>query len=206
MKNNARVLLLIGGAPYHDQPEHRETLSEFIGASFSLTMTDDLGILTPDGLSEYDVFVNYTTFAEPSEDQVSALLEAVKGGKGFVGIHGATATFWNSPAYLDMIGGKFITHDSNKEFVVNVKGAVAPHPITSGIEDFRIQDELYIVEGDMTKWEVIARAEGHPILFNKKYGKGRVHNNALGHDRQALSNPSFQKLVINGIAWAANLL
>jgi type 1 glutamine amidotransferase len=206
MKNKARVLLLVGGASYHDQPEHRETLSEFIGANFSLTMTDDLGILNHEDLSEHDVFVNYTTFAEPPEEQVSALLEAVKGGKGFVGIHGATATFWNFPAYLDMIGGKFITHDPNKEFVVNVKGAVTPHPITSGIEDFRIQDELYIIEGNITKWEIIARAEGHPILFNKKYGKGRVHNNALGHDRQALSNPSFQKLVISGIAWAANLL
>lgn len=206
MKNNVRVLLLVGGAPYHDQPEHRETLSEFIGAKFSLIMTDDLDVLSPDGLSEYEVFVNYTTFVKPSEDQVSALLEAVKGGKGFVGIHGATATFWNSPAYLDMIGGKFIVHDPNKEFVVSAKKAVVPHPITTGIEDFKIQDELYIIEGDITQWEILARAEGHPILFNKKYGKGRIHNNALGHDKRALGNSSFQKLVINGIAWAAGSL
>ena len=136
------------------------------------------------------------------------MLDAVRKGKGFVGIHGATATFWNSPAYLDMIGGKFITHDPNKEFIVRTRtaGVVIPHPITKDIDDFMIQDELYIIEGDINKWEILARAEGHPIIFNKMYGNGRIHNNALGHDAKALSNPSFQKLIINGITWSAGLL
>ena len=132
--------------------------------------------------------------------------DAVAGGKGFIAIHGGVATFWNSPAYFAMTGGKFVVHDPNKEFVVSVKKAVTPHPITAGMEDFKIQDELYIIEGDITQWEILARAEGHPVLFNKKYGKGRVHNNALGHDERALSNSSFQKLVINGIAWCAGSL
>jgi type 1 glutamine amidotransferase len=208
MGEDTKVLLLVGGAQYHDQPEHRQILSEFIGAKFDLTMTDDLGVLNPDSLGTYDTIVNYTTFAEPSEKQIDALLDAVRKGKGFVGIHGASATFWNSPAYLDMIGGKFIVHDPNKEFLVQINGvgSVVPHPITKGIENFMIQDELYIIEGDITQWEIIARAEGHPIIFNKMYGNGRVHNNALGHDAKALSNPSLQKLIINGTTWSAGLL
>jgi type 1 glutamine amidotransferase len=208
MEKDTKVLLLVGGSEYHDQPEHREILSEFIGAKFDLTMTDDLEILNPDSLGTYDAIVNYTTFVEPSEKQIDALLDAVRKGKGFVGIHGASATFWNSPAYLVMIGGKFITHDPNKEFLVKIRtaGAVIPHPITKDIDDFIIQDELYIIEGDITQWEIIARAEGHPIIFNKMYSNGRVHNNALGHDAKALSNPSLQKLIINGISWSAGLL
>jgi type 1 glutamine amidotransferase len=35
------------------------------------------------------------------------------------------------------------------------------------------------------------------------YGKGRVHNNALGHDARALNVPEFQRLVNNAITWAA---
>jgi len=132
-------------------------------------MTDDLEILNPDSLGIYKAIVNYTTFLEPLEKQINALLDAVRNGKGFVGIHGASATFWNSPAYLDMIGGKFITHDPNKEFLVKIRsaGAVVPHPITKDIDDFTIQDELYIIEGDITKWEVLARAEGHPLSSTK---------------------------------------
>ena len=207
MEKNTKVLLLVGGATYHDQPEHREILSDFIGAKFDLTMTEDLGVLKPETLDTYNVIVNYTTFVEPTEEQIDALLDAVREGKGFVGVHGATATFWNSPAYLKMIGGKFIAHDPNKEFLVQIRTAKAaiPHSITKGVEDFTIQDELYIIEGDITRWEILARAEGHPIVFNKMYGKGRVHNNALGHDARALNNPSFQKLILNGVMWAAHL-
>jgi len=208
MRKDTKVLLLVGGADYHDQPAHRQILSDVIGAEFNLNMTDNLGVLNPSTLDNCDVIVNYTTFVEPTEEQVGALLNAVKGGKGFVGIHGATATFWNSPAYLLMIGGKFIAHDANKEFLVQISNAraVVPHPITKGVDNFTIQDELYIIEGDMTRWEILARAEGHPVIFNRVYGQGRVHNNALGHDARALNNPSFQRLVNNGIAWAAGLL
>ena len=205
MEKDTKVLLLVGGADYHDQPEHRKILSAFIGAEFNLTMTDNLEVLIPGTLDNYDVVVNYTTFVEPTDEQVGTLLDAVKGGKGFVGIHGATATFWNSPAYLEMIGGKFIAHDVNKEFLVQISDAraVVPHPITKGVDNFTIQDELYIIEGDITRWEILARAEGHAVIFNKTYGKGRIHNNALGHDARALNHLSFQRLVNNGIAWAA---
>ena len=208
MGQEIKVLLLVGGAEYLDQPEHRQILSNFIGAEFDLTMTDDLEILNPDSLGTYDAIVNYTTFVNPTENQINALLDTVRKGKGFVGIHGATATFWNSPEYIDLIGGRFITHDPNKEFLVQIRtaGAVIPHPISKDIDDFTIQDELYIIEGDIRKWEILARAEGHPIIFNKMYGSGRIHNNALGHDAKALSNPSLQKLIINGIAWSAGLL
>lgn len=205
-----KVLLLVGGvkAPYHDQPEHRQILSEFIGAKFALTMTDDMAVLTPENLAKYDVIVNFTTFVEPTEEQANALLAAVQGGKGFVSIHGGTATFWNSPGYVDMVGGKFAVHDPNKMFDVKISTArkvAYPHPITEGVPDFSIQDELYIIEGDMTQWEILARAEGHAIIYNKTYGQGRVHNNALGHDGRALNVPEFQTLVLNAIEWAAGL-
>jgi type 1 glutamine amidotransferase len=206
MAKGTKVLLLVGGAEYHDQPEHRQILSSFIGAEFDLTMTADMGVLSPITLADYDVIANFTTFVEPSQNQVNALLNAVKGGKGFVSIHGGTATFWNSAGYIDMVGGKFAVHDPNKMFEVKISTArkvVYPHPITEGVPAFTIQDELYIVEGDMNEWQILARAEGHAILYNKMYGKGRVHNNALGHDARALNVPEFQRLVNNAITWAA---
>jgi type 1 glutamine amidotransferase len=204
MGKDIKVLLLVGGAAFHDRAENREILSEFIGAKFDLTMTDDMGVLDPDSLDAYDVIVNFTTLVEPTDEQVDALLEAVKDGKGFVAIHGAVHTFRNSQGYVDMVGGKIGSEDPHKEFLVQMSTAkrVVPHPITEGVEDFTIQDELFLIEGDMTKWQALARAEGHIVLYNKMYGKGRVHYNALGHDARALNNPAFQTLVVNGIKWA----
>ena len=203
-----KVLLLVGGPAYHDNPETREGMSGILAQRFDVTMTDDLNALNAENLAKYDAVVNFTTFLEPTAEQIGALLDAVKAGKGFVSIHGGTATFWNSPEYVNMVGGKFVVHDPNKLFEVNISTArkvIYPHPITEGVPDFTIQDELYIIEGDMTQWEILARAEGHAILHNKMYGKGRVHNNALGHDGRALGNPAFQTLVLNAVEWVAGL-
>lgn len=204
---DTRVLLLVGGPEYHNTAEHRRILSEFIGAQCTVAMREDLDVLTDEDLDPFHVIVNFTTFLEPTVRQSNAMVNAIFHGKGYVGIHGASATFWNQPEYLRMLGGTFIVHDPLKLFKVQFGSVrcVEPHPITAGIEDFDIEDELYIVEGDQTKWHIISRAEGHPILYTKTYGNGRVHYNALGHDALALSNPGFQKLVLNGIEWAAQL-
>jgi len=207
MGRDTKVLLLVGGPEYHDTPETRAALSGLLSRKFDVTMTDDLGVLHPGTLSAYDVIVNFTTFLEPTDEQIGALLDAVKGGKGFVGIHGATATFWNSPAYLEMIGGKFIVHDPNKVFTVNISTSkhVEKHPITEGVEDFDIQDEPYIVRGDLPHRRIQARAEGHITVYTLTWGSRRVCSSALGHHARALSNPGFQALAINGVEWAAGL-
>jgi len=202
------VLLMLGGPEYHNTPEHRQTLIELLDSVCTLVAREDLDVLTPSDLAPFRVIVNYTTFMEPTAAQAGALNSAVFRGTGFVGIHGATATFWNSPEYLRMLGGTFIVHDEFKRFGVNFTSVrcVEEHPITAGIEDFEIEDELYIVEGDQTQWHIIARGEGHPLLYTKTYGSGRVHYNALGHDLRALQHPSFQQLVLNAVAWAAHLV
>ncbi|MBI2939976.1 MAG: sulfatase-like hydrolase/transferase, partial [Chloroflexi bacterium] len=161
-------------------------------------------------------------------EQVGALLGAIEEGKGFVGIHGATATFWNAPVYLVMLGSRFLRHDPFKTFTVTVDDRT--HPITAGIEDFEIGDELYEQGGNVAEFavlaaelakgrpsrelrrlgegplgpdiHVLASAEGHPLLYVKSFGKGRVHYNALGHDARAINHPTFQRLVLQAIDWA----
>jgi len=205
--SDIKVLLLVGGPRYHDAPGDQRKALEFIGEKFDTTMTDDMRVLTPENLDQFDVIANYTTFFEPTDEQIKALLDAVAGGKGFVGIHGATATFWNSPEYLKMIGGKFIEHDKNKLFHVKMNyNHTEDSPITAGLEDFDIQDELYLIEGDITQWHILARSEGHALVYTKTWGKGRVYSNAMGHDSKALNQPTFQELIIRGIKWAAGAL
>ena len=205
--SDLKVLLLVGGPRYHDAPGDQRKALGFIGEHFDVTMTDDIRVLTPETLARFDVIANYTTFFEPTDGQMRALLDAVAAGKGFVGIHGATATFWNSPEYIEMIGGKFIEHDRNKLFHVKMNyDHTESSPITAGLEDFDIQDELYIIEGDITQWHVLARSEGHPIVYTKTWGQGRVYSNAMGHDSQAINQPTFQELIIRGIQWAAGAM
>jgi type 1 glutamine amidotransferase len=81
-----------------------------------------------------------------------------------------------------------------------------PHPITDGLAEFDVQDELFLVEGDARQWYVLARVEGHPVAFLKHWFLGRVFNCTLGHDSLALTNAAVQTLYIRGIRWAAHKL
>lgn len=226
-----RGLLLIGGADYHNQPFHTAELAGIIAgeAGIDLRITDDLAVLDPAVLADYRVLINWSTFVKPTPGQVSALLGAVEGGLGFLGIHGATATFWNSAPYLRMIGTRFVRHDPYKQFTVKIDDR--NHPITAGTEDFEVEDELYELGGDGSGLQlladgvnqgrplselreygdgplpadlhVLASAEGHPLLYTKHFGQGRIHYNALGHDGKTLGNPNFRRLIRQGLAWVA---
>lgn len=230
--SHVRALLLMGGPDYHNLPVHYAELAGILAgeAGLDLRITSDLGVLNTETLSEYQVIINWSTFLQPTPEQVDALLAAINGGIGFFGIHGGSATFWNSAPYLTMLGSRFLRHDPYTSFLVEI--SPSPHPITSGVSDFQVEDELYqlggnteefvafstaiiagepyigdvaaLGEGDLSPTiEILASAEGHPLLYATQYGKGRVHYNALGHDSKALEHPSFRQLVRQGVEWVA---
>jgi len=222
----------MGGAEYHNKPFHYAELAGILAgeAKADVRITDDLAVLNPAELAQYRVIANWSTFVQPNSDQVQALLDAIAGGAGFLSLHGGAATFWNSAPYLTMLGSRFVRHDPFKQFMVSIDDR--EHPITLGINDFTVEDELYELGGKVAEFaalaagvttgrsnselralgdgplspdvHVLASAEGHPLLYVKTYGRGRVHYNALGHDTQALQNPSYRRLLAQGLAWVAD--
>ena len=93
------------------------------------------------------------------------------------------------------------TSGHNARSVFDAKIANTSHPITKGMKDFKIFDELYSkLQGD-TEVEVLVSAysdfseKTEPLVFVLPYGKGRSVHNALGHDFKAILNPSMQQLI-----------
>jgi len=229
-----RALLLMGGPEYHDQPDHYAELAGIFAGEggVDLRITRDLEVLSAAGLAPYDAVINWTTFLSPTEEQIAALLDALHSGVGFFGLHGATATFWNSAPYLETLGSRFLKHHPYKEFKVEILDR--DHPITRGVDHFVVADELYVLGGDITAFvefanryrnrvpytgetaalgdgpladdiSVLATAEGHPMLYTRQVGAGRLHYNALGHDKAALTNPAFRTLARQGLEWVAGV-
>lgn len=58
------------------------------------------------------------------------------------------------------------------------------HPITREIEDFKITDELYVLDRAPEGAHILATAlwedKAQPLLYTKSGGKGKVLYNALG--------------------------
>jgi uncharacterized protein len=135
--------------------------------------------------------------------------------------HHASAAFvggsaWEKEFEKAIAGGwrKQGHHGKMHEFTVTAR---KEHPITAGIKEFKHgRDELYqnslIVPGS----EILVTAysdkekdkkntgKHEPMVWVAKYGKGRVCNNALGHDVTAMkSSAGFKVLLIRGVEWAA---
>lgn len=223
-----KALFLTRGGHTRNLPNTREVLEDILGSKAGLDVTtdDEFAELTPERIKAYDLVVNYAGYKadlEPSDAQLETLLGAVEAGMPYIPIHVANLMFKNqldymtlfggwpdNPEpndilnetqlrYLEMTGSTFVGHGPIETFTVKV---VEDHPITAGITEFEATDELYVLGGDRSRLKVLAYARDQPSSYVAQWGKGKVYYNALGHGQQALSNPSFQHLLVQGVAWA----
>src|SRR5205085_12560186 len=132
---------------------------------------------------------------------------------GLVAIHGATASFGNSKVWTNLVGGRFAGHAPGL-YDLTIDIVDTKHPITAGVGPFVVNDEEYTYQfAKGVKRHVLARFKERPvkskekdnndILWTIEVGKGRVFHCGLGHDTKAWSTPEFQKLILQGIHWAA---
>ena len=176
---------------------------------FEVTQSADLDALKAETIKNYDAVLFYGSgldFAdgEPGKEQEKGLCDFVRNGGAFVGIHSASDSFKKSNAYWELLGGRFAGHGGGtfKVFIYD-----PDHPITKGLTGFEIQDETY--SHDYHKHMVIRSLirmdqgkERQCMGWVQPYGKGRVFYSALGHGREAWTNPAFQRFVVRGIYWA----
>jgi scyllo-inositol 2-dehydrogenase (NADP+) len=204
-----KVLYVYGGPDFHPTERCGKILADVLKGDgrFELEMTADLDSLAKLPQSDYAaVVVNATGFKDdltPAREK--GLLEFVKSGKGFVGLHSATDTFRGSKAYVDMIGGEFLHHPANHEYPVKIVDK--EHYVTTRVPDFNVYDEMYHLQNhDPSKVKLLASTtwlgETKPVVYVKEYGKGRVAYNALGHTMEAWRHPEFLKLTVRCVAWA----
>lgn len=212
-----RVLVLSGAN--HGFAQSAEVIGAFLDddPGIDVTLTDDKGILASSDLAQQDVCVlgsgftraersddgSVTYQSELSADQEAGLFQFVAGGKGLVGIHGTG--WWIGGQAVDLIGGHANWHPPGLTFTVNVEDGA--HPVMAGIEDFEVEDEIYMSAYDPSI-HILASAQwaekAHPMAWVKPYGNGRVFYTALGHTSDTFQRAAVQRMMRQGALWAAN--
>jgi type 1 glutamine amidotransferase len=214
-----QALLITGDdvAPYHDWRENSEATREVLVSSgkFDVRVCEEAGILdSANALEAYDVIV-FLLFNKSlpmiSDAGKKNLLAFVEGGKGFYVQHLASASYKEWEEFGELCGRHWVMgtsgHGPRSVFECNI--TKVDHPITKGMKDFKIFDELYAkLQGD-APIEVLVSAESdwsnqtEPMVFTRIYGKGRCVHNALGHDRKAIMDSDCLTLIVRGVEWAA---
>jgi type 1 glutamine amidotransferase len=202
---------------------------------FTLTTTKDGGVFTAEKLKEFDAFIFYTTgdLTTPGTDKEppmsaegkQAFLDAIKAGKGYVGLHSAADTFHSASGphskkidavvdpYLAMLGAEFIEHGDQQAPKIIV--ADPAFPGLADIKDgFEMKEEWYTFKQFQKDLHVLlvldpAGLKGvpyqrgpYPVSWLHPYGKGHVFYTAMGHRDDVLQSPIFSKLVTAGINYA----
>lgn len=205
MSEKLKVMVMGGHTTgFHDfavmAPIYETFLTE---AGFEVTITEDRDDFTKENIEPYNVIIDYTTGGNLTEEQARGLLGGIVGGKGFIAVHSAADSFKQTPGYINMVGGKFLTHPRPQPLTFNVKNSA--HPVMEGISDFEMEEELYLMETN-GHFELLMTTQfkgfERPITWVKPYGHGRVLFTALGHGKEQHEHPNFQRLIINGIHWA----
>ncbi len=130
-----------------------EQMGRTTGA-YDTIFDDDVEVLRPDRLAEFDAICFNNTVGVLTEEAGlrQSLLDFVDGGKGFVGIHAAAATFCQYPRYDQfpeygmMLGGyENGGHPWGPDETIVLTPEDADHPVNSafGGKDFEIQDEVF---------------------------------------------------------------
>lgn len=213
------VLLITGDdvAPFHDWRDISESTREVLVESgkFDVRVCETPTILeSPSALEAADaiVFTMFNRSLPTISDQAKEnLVNFVKGGKGFYVQHLGSASFKEWDEFGKLCGRKWVmgTSGHNPRSNFPVKIADKEHPVTKGIEDFKIFDELYSkLQGD-TPIHVLVEADSdfsnvtEPLIFCMEYGNGRSIHNAFGHDYKAIKNPTMKKLICRSVEWVA---
>jgi type 1 glutamine amidotransferase len=174
-------------------------------------------------LDFFDAVIFYTTGELDMDAQQKAdLLAFVRDGKGFVGVHSATDTFYNWPEYGEMIGGYFDKHPWNT-FQAPIIVEDRDHPTTSHLsKTMVVHDEIYQFKNysrdkvrvlmrldenkiDLQNKNVVRTDKDFAVSWVKSYGKGRVFYSTLGHREEVYELPEVKQMYVEAIKWVMGM-
>jgi len=196
-------------------------MGEMTGA-FSAEHTEDPAAFTAENLKRFDAVVFLNTTGKPLETdaQMQALLEFVEGGKGLMGVHSATDTFYQWPAYGEMMGGYFAGHPWHEKVTLKIEDPDhACNRCFKGEKNYAVTDEIYqfreepysrqklriltSLDTDLTNMNKRGIRRGkdgdYGVSWLRTYKRGRVFYCSLGHREEIYWNPTVLAHYLAGL-------
>ena len=214
--------------------------------AFETVISDDLANFEPKTIDQFDAILFLSTTMDPfsppqealkamdardrkdAEKRVErlqkSLMAFVRGGKGFIGIHAATDTFYNWSEYGEMVGGYFDGHPwgAGHDVSIKVEPGQENHPLVAMFEGKNVdfKEEIYQFKSpyDSKKVHMLLRLDPEKTNMNvggvkrtdkdfgvswaRPWGRGRVFYCSLGHNHDMYWHPVVIRHYLAGIQWA----
>jgi len=226
---SARNLVLSGG-PLHPFAETSALVAETLNdVDVESTVTDDFDqsfalLVDPD--EHWDlVTVNALAWTMPAErhaplraewafavsdDRRDALAGHVHRGGGLLALHTAVICFDDWPGWRDIVGAVWdwsaSGHPPPRAAAVSI--TAADHPVTAGLADFEVHDEIYGWLDEAPGLAPLATAHhggrDHPVLWARTVGRGRVVTDTLGHGPESITHSTHAEILRRSARWVVD--
>lgn len=176
--------------------------------------TDGAATDRPD-FSSFDVVLLYNFRNNITDEQKKNFLSLFDKGVGLIVLHHALLSYQDWPEFYRIAGGNYLLSphkigeqtfpESTYQGDVDMDVLVADKtsPLTSGISDFHMKDELYRGVPTTSDIHPLLMTEGVPIAWSRTEKQSRVVSIVIGHGAGSYDNLNFQKLLANAIHWTA---
>ena len=195
------------GPGEHDHPRFLEEWSVLLEER-GAEVEGALAFPSAETLARTDVLVMYAAEGGSIHGAERAALEEYLGrGGGIVVVHDA-ACGDDPPWFRDVVGGAW-EHGRSKwyEGEIGLYLADREHPITRGVSNFDLEDEIY--------WDLHVSPDAHvlangfhtpfdvtPQMWVYEKDAYRAFVTLQGHEWTTFSHPAWRALLLRGIAWA----
>ncbi len=209
------ALIVWGGWSGHEPEQCAKIIADMLeGDGFKVTLENTTKAFADPAIKDLSLIVPIYTMAKIEKAEALNLTGAVEGGVGLAGYHGGMCdAFRESVEYQFMCGGQWVAHPGD---VIDYRVDIAKpdDPVMRGIESFPYRSEQYYLHVDPSN-EVLATTTfsgAHawwtkdvvmPVVWKRRYGKGRVFYSSLGHVAKEFEVPEMKTILHRGMLWAA---
>lgn len=198
---------LIAAGKYHDIDFARLELLKLLAEVPTIRTSVACGYGDGERIAACDILITYTCDLVPGEAELPALRAFLEKGGRWIALHGTNSiirfaadgkalTPNEAPEFMELLGTRFLGHPPIEPFAVRI--VRGDHPVTRGLRDFSVEDELYVsertadidvlmaasFEGECPDFaEPLATDPDVPILYERTVGKGAILYCTLGHCR-----------------------
>ncbi|HEY5553210.1 MAG TPA: ThuA domain-containing protein [Opitutaceae bacterium] len=183
---------------------------------WAIEATEDAAAFTAENLARFDAIVFLSTTQDVlTDEQMAAMRDHLRSGRGFVGIHAASDTEYGDEWYARLIGAQFARHPKVQENVLTVHKDCGHPSIVHLGDTWTHTDEWYDFRAPVANYvtPLLSTAAttypdgkppggDHPISWFHEFEGGRVFYTGLGHTSEAFSVPEFVTHVREGLRWA----
>jgi len=209
-----KILIVTGGHEF-DRVSFFQMFDSFDWLSYTELVQPKAGIqLETIDLATFDAVVFYHMPKTITDEEKKGYYRLLKSGKGLLFLHHSICAYQDWPEYESIVGGKYYEKKKDDQFGASsylhdidftVKIEHKSHPVTKGVKDFKLHDEVY---GNL---EVLPGvypllSTSHPksnllIGWTLKKDNSKIVFLQPGHDKFSYTNPNYRRLISQSIIY-----